>query len=136
MRTRWWRWHDQLHRSPAQLLADLVAVIVAHDLLVRARDRRPDHAVARAGCQSSRHRRHSRAVWPRSTALGAILEFNNERAEGRFWQFLLLSHAGSRALPVALTQLAAAGLGGHDFLAVDRHPQRHPGGGARRRLLG
>ena len=128
--------HDALHRSAARLLAALAVPAVADHLPVRARDRRSDRAAGRARSQPGRHRRHPRAVRPRSADLGAVLELHGEPGARRPRPVVLLPHAGARALPLAPAELAAAGARGHGLLAADRHPERHPRRGARRPLLG
>ncbi len=55
---------------------------------------------------------------------------------GRSRPVLLLSHAGDGSLFAAPAQFAAAGGGGDGPVAADRHPERHPGRGEGRRVLG
>src|SRR4029450_9011602 len=49
---------------------------------------------------------------------------------------LLLSHAGAGAVFPAPAELPAPGGSGHGLVAADRHPERHLGRRARRRVLG
>ena len=89
-----------------------------------------------AGREPGRHRRHPRAVRPRSAALGAVLELHGEPRAGDFGQSFYYRTPVLRAVPLAAAELAAAGAGRHGLLAPDRHPERHPRRGAGRPLLG
>ena len=131
------RAHETVHRSPRRLFPAVAVPAVADDLPVRARDRRSGEPAGGARRQPGGHRRRCAAS---SVSIGrcgcSTGSFMASLVHRRSRPVLLLSHAGAGALFPAAAELAAAGGRGDGPVAADRHPERHPGRRARRRLLG
>src|SRR6266496_5592046 len=111
--------HERLYRQAARLLPLVAVFIVADDLLLRPRHRRPGDPVGRARRESGRHRRDPPPVRPRPAALGTIWAVHVQPAQRRPRPVVLLPDAGLRAVSRALAEFPDAGAGRDDLLAAD-----------------